>query len=67
MKESTARAVQVVAGVAAVVIITVVAIVTTPEPTTEVWAMIGSAFALIGGLLGVHYGVEVVRNGHRKK
>lgn len=67
MEEDTARALQVVAGVFAVAAITVAALSTQPTDGTQVLAIVGSAFALIAALLGVHYGVTVSRNGTTKE
>lgn len=56
-----ARAVQVVAGILAVAVITVTSLVSQPTGETELWVTVGSSFTLIAALLGVHYSIAVVQ------
>lgn len=57
MDEDTARAIQTVAALIAVSVITVTAILHRSQPSGGTLSLIGSAFVLIASLLGVHYGI----------
>lgn len=62
MDADTARTIQVVAGIIAVAVVTVVAFLAHPEHGEQfLLTVVGSAFAAIGALLGVHAGLVAVR------
>lgn len=61
MDEETANTVQVVTAVIAVSTVTVAALILQPVPTPELAVLVGSSFTSILALLGVHYGIRIIR------